>query len=97
MHVCISFDDDQSILKTKHTNLFDNFFSFSETVHRNSVPRNVNMKEEEMRNFVEQLIAGSEQWKAMKLVVLGNGRIGKTTLLRAFDQLLPGSSQKVFC
>ncbi len=54
------------------------------------------MKKGEMLNFVEQLISGSEQWNAMKLVVLGNGGIGKTTLLRTFDQLLPGSSQKVF-
>ncbi len=51
----------------------------------------------EMQNYIEQLIAGSEQWRAMKLVVLGNGGIGKTTLLRAFDRLLfPDSAHQVF-
>ncbi len=77
--------------------MIDTLFSFSEMVHRNSVPRNINMREEEMRNYIKQLISGSEQWRAMKLVVLGNGRIGKTTLLRAFDRILfPSSIHQVF-
>lgn len=49
------------------------------------------MSEEEMRAFISQLIEEGEQWKSMKMVVLGNGRIGKTTLLRTFDQLLDPS------
>ncbi len=64
--------------------------------HRNSVPRSIHMGKHEMKHYVKELIAGGEQRKAMKLVVLGNGRIGKTTLLRAFDKLLfPDSVQQV--
>ncbi len=50
------------------------------------------MSKDEMRTFISQLIQEGEQWKSMKMVVLGNGRIGKTTLLRAFDKLLDPSS-----
>ncbi len=64
-------------------------------VHRNSVPRRIDMSKDEMKNYVEQLMKGSEQWKAMKMVVLGNGRIGKTTLLHSFDQILLPSPSKV--
>ncbi len=68
------------------------FLFISETFHRNSVPRRVDMSEKEMRTFISQLIQEGEQWKSMKMVVLGNGRIGKTTLLRTFDKLLDPSS-----
>ncbi len=46
------------------------------------------MRQEQMRQYIQQLIASGEQWKSMKMVVLGNGRIGKTTLLQAFDDIL---------
>ncbi len=64
--------------------------------HRNSVPRRADMKDCEMREYVEQLISEGEQWKSLKMVVLGNGQIGKTTLLHAFNQLLiPGYQLRV--
>ncbi len=69
---------------------------FSGMVHRNNVPRRVDMKEGEMRSHIKRLMSEGEKWKALKMVVLGNGCIGKTTLLRAFDQLLhPDSSFSV--
>ncbi len=65
-------------------------------IHRNSVPRNSYMNAASMRQYIQQLISGSEQWKAIKMVVLGNGRVGKTTLLRAFDGVLhPNQISKV--
>ncbi len=71
---------------------------FSEMIHRNSVPRVASLDRSKMRRFVQQLIASGEQWKSMKMVVLGNGRIGKTTLLNAFDEILhPDTSLKVWC
>ncbi len=49
-----------------------------------------------MREYVKQLLSGSEKWRAMKMVILGNGRIGKTTLLDAFEHLLlPGHELQV--
>ncbi len=49
------------------------------------------MTEEEIRRYIKQLMSNGEQWKAIKMVVLGNGRIGKTTLLRSIDQILSPS------
>ncbi len=45
------------------------------------------MDVEEIRSTIKQLLQEGEKWKSIKLIVLGNGRIGKTTLLRTFDQL----------
>ncbi len=91
-----------SICKELHAGTLNSFYhqfkfnqptmNISEKHHRNSVPRIPDMKESEMRNYVQQLINESEPWKSIKMVVLGNGRIGKTTLLRAFDKLLSSSS-----
>ncbi len=54
------------------------------------------MSKDDMRRFIQQLISTGEAWKAMKMIVLGNGRIGKTTLLEAFDDILhPNISTKV--
>ncbi len=54
------------------------------------------MKKDDIRKYIQQLISEGEEWKAIKMVVLGNGRIGKTTLLRAFDDILrPDQSTKV--
>ncbi len=54
--------------------------------YRDSVPRDTKINQ--IEKFVEQLLAGSEERREMKLVVLGNGRIGKTTLLCTIKKLL---------
>ncbi len=46
------------------------------------------MSRDEMKKYVEVLMRDSKPWKSMKLIVLGNGRIGKTTLLKSFNQIL---------
>ncbi len=46
------------------------------------------MNEGEIRSHITQLLQEGEEWKSIKLIVLGNGRIGKTTLLSTFDELL---------
>ncbi len=49
-----------------------------------------------MRQFLQQLMAEAEEWKAIKMVVLGHGRIGKTTLLHAINQIMDPSSVQVY-
>jgi len=62
---------------------------------RDSVPQG-EMEKEKVQLFLQELVKNSEPWKVMKVVVLGHGRIGKTTLLCALhDILYPGSSQRV--
>lgn len=61
---------------------------------RNSVPPHLKTKDQ-IRAFLLELRSGFEEWRAMKMVVLGHGRIGKTTLLTAIKSLLQQLS-KVF-
>jgi hypothetical protein len=63
---------------------------------RNSVPQAI-QGEKEIQIFIEQLQRKSEVWRSMKLVILGHGRIGKTTLLQSLRQVLAQNyDQKVF-
>ena len=43
--------------------------------------------EEAVENFFKDYLAGSEEWREMKIMVLGHGRIGKTTLVHAVQAL----------
>lgn len=63
-------------------------------LHRNSIPRNL-YEEKDIRQFVSALMSNSEEFRAMKLVVLGNGKIGKTTLLRALKEVINPDSNQV--
>ena len=45
-------------------------------------------KEEELRTFLKELKAQGEKWNALKLVVLGHGEVGKTTLIHAIRRSL---------
>ncbi len=74
----------------KTSNKFRMTYNISDKIHRNSVPRRY-MSKEDMKEYLKQLMAEGEQWKAIKMVVLGNGRIGKTTLLHSIRQLLTSS------
>lgn len=51
--------------------------------HFNSVP--LNLPEGQIKSFLEAA-KRSEPWKAMKLVVLGHGRIGKSTLVHRLKE-----------
>jgi hypothetical protein len=62
-------------------------------VQINSIPQN--MKEEDIQEFMEDLMKSSDELRAMKLVVLGDGRIGKTTLLNSMKLILDPDSHKV--
>ncbi len=46
------------------------------------------MDRDEMRKNIIHLISDSVPWRVIKMVILGNGRIGKTTLLRSIDNIL---------
>ncbi len=54
---------------------------------RNSIPLKMDDKEE-IAPLLHHLIAGSEEWRAMRIVVLGHGRIGKTALIREVKAIL---------
>ncbi len=88
MQVCLIF-------KKKITNKNQHQY-FSAMIHRNSVPRRPDMTADEMRQFIQQLMEEAEEWKAIKMVVLGHGRIGKTTLLHAINQIMDPSSVQVY-
>jgi DNA replication protein DnaC len=63
---------------------------------RDSIPRCLDTSKH-IYEFLEALTAGSEPLRQMKLVVLGNGQIGKTTLLNAMYNMLNPNNQKVHC
>lgn len=48
--------------------------------HCNSVPLNLPL--DQIQSFFKEATVKSEPWKAMKLVVLGHGCIGKSTLVQ---------------
>ena len=64
-------------------NCFFNIITGQE--QRTSVPLH------EIRLFLIELIKSSEEWKVMKLIILGHGGIGKTTMLHVLKDILLGS------
>ena len=52
-----------------------------------SVPQALT-KEQELRTFLNALKTQGEKWNALKLVVLGHGEVGKTTLIHAVRRSL---------
>lgn len=44
-----------------------------------------------MRRFLEEMQKSNEEWRALKLVVLGHGGIGKSTLLRVLKTISSNS------
>lgn len=61
-------------------------------LQRNSVPHG-QLDRNQIKALLEEVKKSSEPWNKMKLVVLGHGRIGKTTLLKAVHNLLDPSLQ----
>jgi hypothetical protein len=68
------------------TLVFINFILSTAQEQRNSVPQS--LKKEEIKPFLQELKTASEEWKAMKLIILGKGRIGKTTTLHVIKDIL---------
>lgn len=62
-------------------------------IQRNSIPQH--LQDNDIKEFLSQLMKSGEEFRAMKLVVLGNGRIGKTTLLHTIKKILDESFDKV--
>jgi GTPase SAR1 family protein len=52
---------------------------------KESIPMSM-VEEEPIHKFMKELLENSEEWKALKLVVLGHGEIGKTSLLRKMEE-----------
>jgi hypothetical protein len=61
---------------------------------RNSIPQSLE-QEEDIRAFLKELMEGSKDLRTMKLIVLGDGRIGKTTLLNAMKSVLDPKHHQV--
>ena len=55
-----------------------------------SVPQTLTNKEE-LRIFLNELKTQGEKWNALKLVVLGHGEVGKTTLIHAIRRCMDPS------
>ena len=55
-----------------------------------SVPLGL-QSEDDLRQFLADLSQQAEKWNALKLVVLGHGEVGKTTLIHAAKQYLNAS------
>jgi Ras of Complex, Roc, domain of DAPkinase len=64
--------------------------------YRNSIPRDIK-SEMDIRSFVKELMSKSSPWRALKLITLGHGRIGKTTLLNKFQCMLDPKKQIEVC
>ena len=54
---------------------------------RNSIPEKLT-NESDIRDYLHLMKEDSIEWNAMKLVVLGHGRIGKTTLIQTLKHIL---------
>jgi hypothetical protein len=62
---------------------------------RSGVPQSIGKYE--IQKYLRELMKSSEEWHAMKLVVLGHGRIGKTTMLTKLHSILtPNENITVF-
>jgi hypothetical protein len=69
---------------TFHNN--SNKYILGKQSHRDSIPEFLTNKEEIIR-FLEELQKSSEEWRVMKLIILGNGQIGKTTFVQFIKQI----------
>lgn len=65
-------------------------------LQRKSVPQG-ELFAHEIKTLLTEMIHHSEPWKKMKLVVLGHGRIGKTTLLTTIHNILHPSQVYQVC
>ena len=66
---------------------FLSLLTHSTAIPWKSVPQTLT-KEEELRTFLNELKTQGEKWNALKLVVLGHGEVGKTTLIHAVRRSL---------
>ena len=62
-------------------------------VQRNSIPHN--LEENNIQPFMKELMENSVPLRSLKLVVLGDGQIGKTTLLNSMKLILDPDNHKV--
>lgn len=97
-----SLDDNH--IKRKQYNIIKRFITINKACkdlgltafHRNSVPPSMQEKQQ-IRNFLQEMGNSVEEWRSLKLVVLGHGQIGKTTFLVALKRLLhPSLLQRSF-
>lgn len=65
-------------------------------IQRNSVPQG-HLTEQQIETFLIELMKNSRPWRTMKLIILGHGHIGKTTLLAAFKNLMDPSFHYEVC
>lgn len=53
------------------------------------------MEKRDVEPFLRDLMKKNEELRTMKIILLGNGRIGKITLVRAFKNILNTASSEV--
>ena len=71
-------------------NIISLLLTHSTVIPWRSVPQTLEY-EEELRTFLNELKTQGEKWNALKLVVLGHGEVGKTTLIQAIKRVLDPS------
>lgn len=59
--------------------------------YRDSIPKSCTT-EEKMNKYLDLLVGSSSPMRSMKMIVLGNGRIGKTTFVKYLSNVLLHSS-----
>jgi hypothetical protein len=64
--------------------------------YRNSIPRNIKSLGD-IHSFVKELMSKSSPWRALKLITLGHGCIGKTTLLNKLQCMLDPNKKIEVC
>ncbi len=61
-----------------------------------SIPENMLREEEDnskaIEEFFKNYIEGSTTWREMRIMILGHGRIGKTSLINVIQHLCDNSS-----
>lgn len=72
------------VLAGKVNNVVDKLITAKE--ERASVP--CTLKQDEVEPFLRDVMTRSEPWNSLKLIILGHGRIGKTTLLHSIKDIL---------
>jgi hypothetical protein len=63
---------------------------FAGMAHLESVPDTLTTTRE-IRDYLRECMEGTEEWRAMRIIVLGHGRIGKTTLICSIQDILVSS------
>jgi hypothetical protein len=67
--------------------VFAFYYSFTGKAHMTAVPHTLSSLGE-IRDWTRTTMESTEEWRAMRVIVLGHGKIGKTTLIYSLQDRL---------